>query len=299
MKYSESQYTSKLIPESIANFIIDYDLRVKEYMILLKELWREDRELLLSFESEDDFVRTIQNYISFNNIDSADLEELKTDMPENDILVIDDNISGLKLNFYLTVIYLSHRYRYINSIWNVRRVDYPMIAVDLFLENFGFKSYVCKTDIYELDDLIPLRKEQTKRYKEIKDTELDCVELVYSESQLWKNIETIELYLNPYGYIDKRLFALDLIKNGVCLIAYKEGDEIKFAPSRFVGYVDNDMLKHESNVYKDGRETSKAISDILGTKAQEDIVLEEAYKNFCQKNSLTVGERKRKYWKMF
>lgn len=307
MKYSDIQYKSKMLPESIAECISVFDLKFMEYSFLLNEMWREDRHLLLPYENEELFIHTIQNHISLRNIENPEkeLKDIKADIhTENDIFVIDDNILGLSLNLYLTEIYLSHRYRFIKSIWNKRSVNYPMVAVDLFLENFGFNSYVGKIELYELDDIISLRKEQTNRYKEFYMEGFNYIELVYSEYQIWENIETLELYLNPYGYMDKRNFALDLIKNGVCFIAYKEGDEIKFAPSRFVGYVNNDMLKHENNEYKDGRETTKAISDILGAKPIEDVELEEEYQKFCENNSVIVGKKgafgvKRKYWRMF
>jgi hypothetical protein len=56
----------------------------------------------------------------------------------------------------------------------------------------------------------------------------------------------------------------------------------KFAPSRFIGYKNNTITKHESNITKDGRETNPAISDALGVK--QPIIneeLEELYKKYC------------------
>lgn len=130
------------------------------------------------------------------------------------------------------------------------------------------------------------------------------LELVRTKEDILKNIETLESYLNPFGYKDKRLFALDLIRKGICFIAYKHGEDIKFVPSRFVGYVNNDMTKHMDNDEKDGRETTPAISKILNTNPNEDAELEIAYQNYCKKLFITVGKKgsfgaKRKYWKMF
>lgn len=133
---------------------------------------------------------------------------------------------------------------------------------------------------------------------------MEIIEFVNSKEEILNNIETLESYLNPFGYKDKRMFALDLIKNGICFVAYKKDDVIKFAPSRFLGYLDNDMTKHDANEYKDGRETTPIISDILGSEPTEDSEMEAAYQAYCSKLFITVGKkgafgRKRKFWRMF
>lgn len=133
---------------------------------------------------------------------------------------------------------------------------------------------------------------------------MEYVEFVKTKEEILDNIKTLNDYLNPYGYLDKRRFALDLIKNGICFVAYKDGDIIKFAPSRFLGYLNNDMAKHEANDYKDGRETNPIISDILRSEPSEDPEMEVAYQAYCSKLYMSVGKngsfgRKRKFWRMF
>lgn len=128
-------------------------------------------------------------------------------------------------------------------------------------------------------------------------------EFVKSQEDIQKNIETIEAYLNPYGYKDKQIFAANLIKNGTCFIAYKVSEEIRFAPSRFVGYAENSMEKHESNDYKDGRDTNEVINRVLGFAPIEDAELEADYLKYCNKLFITPRAKgafgaKRKYWRM-
>lgn len=133
---------------------------------------------------------------------------------------------------------------------------------------------------------------------------MEYIEFVGSKEDILENIETIESYLNPYGYKDKRVYAVNLIKSGTCYIAYKVGEEIRFVPSRFVGYAENTMEKHEKNDIKDGRDTNDEITRILGCAPVEDAEMEAAYLKYCSKLFITPRAKgafgaKRKYWRMF
>lgn len=88
------------------------------------------------------------------------------------------------------------------------------------------------------------------------------------------------------------------------LYSLQAGDEIRFAPNRFVGYADNSMEKHENNVFKDGRDTNDVITRILGSAPIEDAEMESAYLKYCSKLFITPRAKgafgaKRKYWRMF
>lgn len=127
------------------------------------------------------------------------------------------------------------------------------------------------------------------------------MELVKSVSQLIKNIHTLEQYLNQK--VDPEYsYALNLIKRGTCFVAVKQDDgEYRFYPSRFIGYVDNTMNKHENNPYKDGRETNFAISSAVGSKPQIDPALDSIYQQFCEKLGFIAKNKGsfgvlRKYW---
>ncbi len=120
-------------------------------------------------------------------------------------------------------------------------------------------------------------------------------------SQLKENISTLENYLN--GKIDPEYsYAIDLIKRGTCFIAVKQGDkEYHFYPSRFIGYEKNTINKHMSNLYKAGKETNPAISEIIGYKPSENKELEAEYKKYCDRIGFVARDKgsfgvARKYW---
>ncbi len=78
-------------------------------------------------------------------------------------------------------------------------------------------------------------------------------------------------------------FALGLIKRGTCFVVLESDDVLRFYPSRFVGYQENSMSKHECNGSKDGRVTNPAISQILNSKGPEpDTKLDALYKEYCK-----------------
>ena len=85
--------------------------------------------------------------------------------------------------------------------------------------------------------------------------------LIENEEQLLRNIETLESYLTEGNDYESKEATL-LVKRGTCFVAYKIDKEIRFAPSRFIGYFDNKLDRHSVALDKDGRETNKAINQI-------------------------------------
>lgn len=88
--------------------------------------------------------------------------------------------------------------------------------------------------------------------------------LITTLKQLEQNIENVEKYL-AVGTDEEKIQMSNLIKRGTCFVAYSIADEIRFAPSRFLGYVYNELHKH-IHADKDGRETNKVINKILDAK---------------------------------
>lgn len=138
-------------------------------------------------------------------------------------------------------------------------------------------------------------------YKKYSD-KVNALVLITHIDQLKQNITTIENYLTEDNEAE-RLEASNLIKNGNCFVGYKIDDELRFAPSRFLGYQNNNLFKH-SMKDKDGRETNKAINKILSHEPLVDEVLEQRYLGYCIslgiKPQLQGGSfaRKRKYWRL-
>jgi 5-methylcytosine-specific restriction protein A len=125
------------------------------------------------------------------------------------------------------------------------------------------------------------------------------MKLIDKKVELIENLETVENYLTA-GTNFETEETEKLIKRGTCFVAYKINKEIRFAPSRFIGYKKNQLTKHLKSK-KDGRHTTFRINKILGTKAIPNKNLETFYLNYC--NNLGVSPSKtgtygaeRKYW---
>ena len=124
---------------------------------------------------------------------------------------------------------------------------------------------------------------------------------VKNKNELKKNFKTLDNYI--VGKKDpKYYYALKLIEKGTCFIAVKiSEDDYKFYPSRFVGYFENSMDKHENNFEKDGRITNAAINKILCHKPEENSKLNFKYKEYCEKLGFIAKDKgsfvvKRKFW---
>lgn len=113
--------------------------------------------------------------------------------------------------------------------------------------------------------------------------------LISTLKQLEQNINNVEKYL-AVGTDEEKIKTYNLIKRGICFIAYSFEDEVRFAPSRFLGYVYNELNKHASS-HKDGTETNKAISKILGVNPIQNLTIEQKYFNYCHK--LGIQPRKK------
>lgn len=57
---------------------------------------------------------------------------------------------------------------------------------------------------------------------------------IESIEELERNLETIEFYLSE-GTNFQNDTTIKLIRAGACFVAYKINDELRFAPSRFLG----------------------------------------------------------------
>ncbi len=128
------------------------------------------------------------------------------------------------------------------------------------------------------------------------------MKLINTINQLIKNIDTLEGYLtegDEYSVSE----ATALVKRGTCFVAYKIDKELHFAPSRFIGYVDNKLDKHSASDEKNGRETNKVIIKILGTKPLPNDKLNEKYLEYCNRLGIQPSEKgsfgaPRKFWQL-
>lgn len=128
------------------------------------------------------------------------------------------------------------------------------------------------------------------------------MELITNRKQLIANIETLERYLTNGNEFEKRK-ALSLVKQGICFVTYKVGDETRFAPSRFIGYIDNTIDKHLANNTKHGTFTNGAIKSILNDEPFRNDELEKKYFEYCARLGIYPNRRApfdadRKFWKL-
>lgn len=114
------------------------------------------------------------------------------------------------------------------------------------------------------------------------------------------NIKTLERYKHSKKYEEVKFYD-NLIKRGVCFVVYKTGKVFGFAPSRFIGYRNNNMKAHLNNKHKYGTETNLAISQKLKYKPEYNATLEAEYKKYCRSLGFVPNKRgsfntTRKYW---
>ncbi|WP_205836362.1 HNH endonuclease [Iodobacter violaceini] len=96
------------------------------------------------------------------------------------------------------------------------------------------------------------------------------------------------------GTDNEQLFCSEPIRKGSCFIAYKIGEELRFAPSRYIGYSKNTMQLHKQ-CEKDGKETNPAITKLFGKLAKNEN-LDTIYIDYCNSLGTTPHNKKRKFW---
>lgn len=118
-------------------------------------------------------------------------------------------------------------------------------------------------------------------------------------SELMNNLCQVDTYLNDDNEENYKNI-VRLIANGTNFVVYKSDGQYHFAPSRFVGYLNNDLLTHlVKKNGKNGRETSPAIDSIIGHTRAFNQALEDEYLGFCDRLGITpkhMVNTQRKYW---
>jgi 5-methylcytosine-specific restriction protein A len=170
--------------------------------------------------------------------------------------------------------------------YGAARLENPLIALMLHINYYERLQKITMSQMRAIH----------KKYSEIANTPI----LITNLDQLIQNIETIENYITE-GSDDEKLETSKLIMRGICFVAYTVGLEIRFAPSKFLGYTNNKLNKYPKSD-TDGRETNKAINAILKSKPLKFDVLEQKYLAYCGllgiKPQLEGGTFavERKYW---
>lgn len=122
------------------------------------------------------------------------------------------------------------------------------------------------------------------------------MKLIDNIEQLELNLEIVEFYLSEgTGFENDK--AIGLVRAGACFVAYAIDNELRFAPSRFVGYKNNNLEQH-LNSHKDRRDTNVIIERMLDDKIRPNKKLEKAFLKYCRNLGIEPYNKKRKYWKL-
>ena len=106
------------------------------------------------------------------------------------------------------------------------------------------------------------------------------MKLVSRLSQIEVNIRLLTSYSQQRSGANAE-FAKGLIQRGICFVVVPHADSDFFAPSRFIGYIGNSRRAHANNLDMDGRETNRALSDVIGSEPRSSQRLERRYRTFC------------------
>ncbi len=122
------------------------------------------------------------------------------------------------------------------------------------------------------------------------------MELINNIEQLMYNIAQFEKYLASENGYEDRIQTLDLIRRGRNFVTYKVGDEYRFAPSRFLGYINNTISSHLKSLQKHGTYTTQRISKILKVQDNYSEELNRLYENYCKMLGISPCNYGHTFW---
>lgn len=122
-----------------------------------------------------------------------------------------------------------------------------------------------------------------------------------SITELQQNILRLEQYSR--GRSEERKFHRSLIKNGKLFVALPTSDGYLFAPSRFVGYSNNNLSAHK-RARGDGRITNLIVNGLLGPALDHQDSgynsIDRAFGSYCSSFDISPSRhhRPRRYWQI-
>ncbi len=123
--------------------------------------------------------------------------------------------------------------------------------------------------------------------------------LIETTSELMDNLLQVDTYLSGDNEEDYNAM-IRLISRGTDFVVYKSAGKIHFAPSRFVGYLNNRLIVHlVKRNGKNGTKTTPTINKILGCNCAYNEDLEKEYLRFCLELQVVPKQMvntQRKFW---
>jgi len=120
------------------------------------------------------------------------------------------------------------------------------------------------------------------------------MKLVETWTEIRENLLTFNSYRLSKDLFEREFF-VDRIRLGKCFVALETNTGIIFGPSRFVGYVENNIYDHQDNLSKHGWYTNQSIKEILGP-CDQNSQIEREYLSLCQQLKIDPANNTRKYW---
>ncbi len=121
------------------------------------------------------------------------------------------------------------------------------------------------------------------------------MDFVNTKEQIAKNLVRFARYESSSRSLQVNYFRERLQKGTNFVVAVSSGDFL-FCPSRFVGYADCTVEKHQAFREKHGGKTTPQISKILGGPPQSNTDLEKRYEAKCASLSIKPDNKERAYW---
>ncbi len=125
-------------------------------------------------------------------------------------------------------------------------------------------------------------------------------DLVETREEIIQNVDT--LYQYGLGDGPERSFHDGRIKNGKVFVAVRQGDDYRFAPSKFAGYAANDLGHERKLSERDGGITNKRIESIAGPSLEIGSAayrsVDDAYLAYCNIHGIDPSQHQmpRRYW---
>lgn len=120
---------------------------------------------------------------------------------------------------------------------------------------------------------------------------MDRIDFIETRDDIIRNIKTLYSYLDGEYGDEYKTWAVDKMVQGKNFVVEIIDSKVCFAPSRFVGYLDNSKDKHEKN-HGDGRQTDEKIRSYY--QKIQDERLDYLFQNELSKYA--VSSIAKKYW---
>jgi 5-methylcytosine-specific restriction protein B len=121
---------------------------------------------------------------------------------------------------------------------------------------------------------------------------MDRNDFITSKKDVVENIKTLYGYLENASDSENYKWATERLKNGKYYVVEIIESVLYFAPSRFVGYKNNTIEKHQDN-HGDGTQTNDELSKYY-QKVEKDDRLDKAFQKVLERYGLSSGDKK--YW---